>query len=127
MKPILILTIIAWSQIARAECCSSCGSHANVRAYCRPICTTRRVEVTDWDVASDPICVACNVRPRNRLMRKTILREVPVVEWRVEYLCADCRPSGTNPHSISRPMPHLSKPPGRARDSVPVLLKPRNN
>ena len=33
---------------------------------------------------------ACKLRPRNRLMRKTVRQEVPIVVWTVEYVCERC-------------------------------------
>jgi hypothetical protein len=44
-------------------------------------------------------CSACGkVRPRNRLMRKTFLEEVPVIVWGVEDTCADCAGHGGQVH-----------------------------
>lgn len=43
----------------------------------------------------------CKVRPRNRLVRKTALQEVPVVVWIVEYVCGDCAAHRTSVHPVS--------------------------
>ena len=64
-----------------------------VQTICRPIHTTRTEEVTCWDVAREEICLPGrnnHTRSRHKLMRKTLIREVPVIEWVVDYACAGC-------------------------------------
>jgi hypothetical protein len=100
---------------AIAECCARCGDEGQVHKVCRPVHTTRLVEVTCWDVACEEICLPgkanaacqdCKTRARQKLMRKTILKEVPVVIWVVEYVCASCASGGAaQKQAISSPRP----------------------
>ena len=117
-----LLVAAAASQFVAAnatagQCCSRCGDEGRVYKVCRPVRTTRLVEITCWDVASEEICLPgrstsrcqegdsrgsecrhgggiacpdCKTRTRQQLMRKTFLKEVPVVVWVVEYVCGPC-------------------------------------
>lgn len=68
----------------------------------------------------------CKVRPRNRLVRKTFLEEVPVVVWVVEYTCAKCAAGdghgNAHPVPAALPLPAISTAgPPPAQD---VLVQP---
>lgn len=91
------------TEVAVGGCCAYCGCEGKVYRVCRPVCTTRLVEVPCWDTACEEICLpsgaktSCDnvkIRANQKLMRKTVLKEVPVVVWVVEYVCGNCR-SGT--------------------------------
>ena len=131
---------IAGAAMAETRGCSQCGG--GVRRVCRPVTTTRPVEIDVWDAKEEDMAVplaslllrcncggwggsccatgecklcltggcraCCKVRPRNRLMRKTVLQEVPVVVWVVEYVCADCAARGGAVHCTTPvPEPHF--------------------
>ena len=126
---------------AGTDCCPRCGCQGQLQMVCRPICTTRREEVTCWDAACEEICLPrtsaaagccgqcadgccgagmtgpcgacactadCKIRPRNRLMRKTFIKEVPVIVWVVEYVCAGC--ANQDATSRSQPKAELTYP-----------------
>jgi hypothetical protein len=96
---IAVVVFASWPvvSVGQTACCPHCGNTSSLRAACRPVCTTRRVEVTGWDVVEEHVCTSgvcpdnCKLRPRNRLVRKTHYQEVPVVVWTVEYECEACR------------------------------------
>jgi hypothetical protein len=127
LRVLLAVALAGWlaaAALGETNCCSYCGSTASLQRTCRPIATTRPVEVTGWSADEEDLalplagglvtcncggwgasCCAsgkcelcltggcracCKVRPRNRLLRKTFLQEVPVVVWVVDYVCVDC-------------------------------------
>jgi hypothetical protein len=47
----------ATAALSQETCCNHCGAMAHVRSVCRPIVTTRSVEVTCWDVVEESIAV----------------------------------------------------------------------
>ena len=88
-----------------------------------------------------PDCGACaagrcaEVRTRNRLIRKTVVKQIPVVQWVVEYVCNDCcgrdgpvpeaspiappsPPLGPPPAPLPRPMPPQKPAEAAAADEV---------
>ena len=133
MKPgieqtIVLLAVVLAGSMATASaaepCCTHCGGIGNLRVACRPVRTTKSVEVTCWDVVEEDVAVTyrysrctcansgpsgaccttgkcvlcstgacpkcCKIRPRNRLMRKTLLNQEPAIQWTVEYVCPSC-------------------------------------
>jgi hypothetical protein len=61
------------------------------------------------DCASGACARCCKVRPRNRLLRKTLLKETPVVVWTVEHVCQACmhRAAAAAPLGQPAPQPEL--------------------
>jgi len=105
------------------ECCSRCGSVDGVQTVCRPVHTTRSEEVVCWDVVCEPICVpgkTNQTRTRHKLMRKTFLKQVPVVYWVVEPACVVCSGSEAGGYDAGdyRPMPLTPSP--RAGSIMPT-------
>ncbi len=118
--PLLVVTVwllgLTHAETRAADsCCTRCGGHSGVQRVCRPILTTKRVEVTCWDGVREEFCLpqkdTCGepyglvpgvlhptrgqIHSRNKLMRKTVIEEVPVVRWVVEYVCVGCRSAAT--------------------------------
>jgi len=150
-----VLAVILMEAAGAAEQgCARCGGKSGVRKICRPIVTTKRVEVTYWDsvceefclpkkvqchdggcgkcgrcgtgdhggcggkqdcgsCTADPCAGCCRVRTRNRLLRKTEFREIPVVYWVVEYVCDGCNDQGV-------PVPEAAPPPA----AIPIPPAP---
>lgn len=135
LPAVVLLGIAAEAAGAEVRCCARCGRESGVRKVCRPIYTTRKVEVTYWDCVSEDFCLplrgkcdgrtgsdgagndgagggcgageagctsgcdscaggssgpCAEIRTRNRLLRKTCVKEVPVVRWVVQYVCDGC-------------------------------------
>ncbi|HUT13351.1 MAG TPA: hypothetical protein VMY42_22880 [Thermoguttaceae bacterium] len=164
-----LAVILMEAAVAAEHCCDQCGCKSGVRKICRPIVTTRRVEVTYWDSVCDEICLpkqvqcpdggcgkcgrcgvgddkcgeggcggvqgynscgadpcagCCKVRTRNRLLRKTEFREVPVVYWVVEYVCDGCGDQGMGvPEAIPLPA-EISIPPAPPLPEPPPIPVP---
>ena len=66
LRPALILgrlAIVTWlgmvppAALGQGACCGQCGSTTHVRSVCRPVATTRSVEVTCWDVVEESVAV----------------------------------------------------------------------
>jgi hypothetical protein len=47
---------------AQDQCCGKCGCRENVQCVCRPIQTTKYIEITCWDSVCEDICLP----PRSR-------------------------------------------------------------
>jgi len=163
----MLAVILVKVAMAAEYCCERCGCKSGVRKICRPIVTTRRVEVTYWDSVCDEICLpkkvqcpggacgscgrcgtgdvkcgdggyggeqgfnscgadpcagCCKVRTRNRLLRRTEFREVPVVYWVVEYVCDSCgdrRPGVPEVVPLPEPIPLPEPMPLPADSALP--------
>jgi hypothetical protein len=99
---------------AGEKCCAKCGCQCDLQCVCRPVQTTKYVEITCWDCVCEDVCLpprtrckdscpagdenapcdACKgvkIRSCNKLVRKTYLKPIPTVVWVVEYLCPNCR------------------------------------
>ncbi|MBN1854712.1 MAG: hypothetical protein JW829_18415 [Pirellulales bacterium] len=80
--------VISWDVVRDEIClprpsrCIACGGISGSDACC-PACQLD---------PCDPGLFACGykIRPCNKLMRKTFIREIPVIVWVVEYVCPDC-------------------------------------
>ncbi|MBN2024902.1 MAG: hypothetical protein JW809_19145 [Pirellulales bacterium] len=111
------------AQCVAGECCSHCGGETHVRKVCRPVWATRLVEVVCWDVVCEEICLPgktprasrdgkpvacpdCKTRTRQKLVRKTVVQEVPVLVWVVEYVCVPCARGATSDDAAA-PTPAL--------------------
>ena len=90
---------------ARAQDCDQdegrCGYEACDRQVWRPVYTTKKEKVTCWDYVCEPVflpikgkccsCVRCaEIRTRKKLVRKTFLTDVPVLEWMAFSVCDGC-------------------------------------
>lgn len=85
--------------------CANCGATEGLRRVCRPICTTKHVEYVVWESVCEEFCVPLSasdvaegrskIRSRNKLMKKTLVAEVPVVKWVVDYVCDQCESQPT--------------------------------
>lgn len=86
---------------AAESCCANCGTTDGLRRVCRAIRTTKHIEYTVWDSVCEEFCLPLSashapeqryqVRSRNKLMKKTLVSEVPVVKWVVDYVCDQCQ------------------------------------
>jgi len=45
------------SEAARGAVCEKCGCEENVRCVCRPIYTTKYIEITCWDSVCEDVCL----------------------------------------------------------------------
>jgi hypothetical protein len=50
------------SAIAAGPCCAKCGNHENVQCVCRPVYTTKYIEITCWDSACENVCLPSRSR-----------------------------------------------------------------
>lgn len=116
----LLTTMAAW---AGGHTCDRCGSCQDVCAVVHTVWTRVLVEEVVWDYVAEEValptrqcvakhagqpggCVSCPSRPRNKLMRKTCVREVPVAKCIVEYLCCNCRNPAASPAAPLSPAPN---------------------
>jgi hypothetical protein len=101
-------------------CCAHCGCHCCLKPVCRIVCETKEVKETVYECACEDFCVPgpskqvgcycetdpncpchieqkpiykpcwCDMFHRKKLVKKEIVKEVPVYKCVVEYVCADC-------------------------------------
>lgn len=80
--------VVCWDVVSEEIClprksnCAVCGSTLGSDACCG----TGELGTCEIDVPN----YGCKSRPRDKLMRKTFIREVPVIVWVVEYVCPGC-------------------------------------
>ena len=71
------LGVVICLQVATADagerCCQRCGCSDGVKMICRPVCTTKYIEVTCWDCVSDVMLRAEETRLQ---LRRFVVREL---------------------------------------------------
>jgi hypothetical protein len=114
---LLGLVGVAVTSADEAPCCSMCGCHEHVTAYCRATCEQKAVKETHYKVECEDFCppgpsqccgkeccsdgcdswvhkiwkVSCSeVRTRKKLVKYETEKQVPVTKCTVVYLCPQC-------------------------------------
>ncbi len=112
--------VCASSSALAQECCDHCGCGCNLRKVCRLVCIEKEVKETVYCCECEDFCVpgpsckcgkechhdctaphgcrckevwqptCADVRTRNKLIKKEVVKKVPSWKWVVETVCCDC-------------------------------------